>query len=154
MSVIDVFNGSKIAWGLSTIGMQLGARFVVGDLTAMQNRMLASKLAKRLIMCGMIFVATRDIMVSVVLTVAIHALLAFLINENSGLCIVPGAGQLANDIANGSNDGKASKVVTKEEYEAALALTQAYLSQNQPKNNVRKRIKPPRLYHPMRTNTL
>jgi hypothetical protein len=143
MSYVDAFNSSKIAWGLSTVGMQMGARFVVGDLTAMQNRMLASKLAKRLIMCGMIFVATRDIMISVVLTIAIHGLLTFLINEDSGMCIVPGAIPTPD-----------SKIVTKEAYEAALAVTRAYEAQGNVGTQTRKRIKPPRLYHPMRTNTL
>lgn len=140
-SFVNAFNGSKIAWGLSTIGMQLGARFVVGDLTEMQTRILASKAAKRIIMCGMIFVATRDILISVVLTVAIHAVLSWLVNENSGMCIVPSSMQSSR------ND------VSKEQFDAALAVVHRYQSQFPQGPHRRTRARPPRLFHPMRTNT-
>ena len=138
---INAFNGSKIAWGLSTVGMQLGARFVVGDLTEMQNKILASKLAKRVIMCGMIFVATRDIMISVVLTVAIHAVLSWLINENSAMCVIP------------SNLVPAANQIAKEHYDAALKIVQQYNAEHNITSG-RQRVRPPRLHHPMRTNSL
>ena len=136
-SYLEAFNGSKIAWGLSTIGMQLGARFVVGDLTAMQTKILGSKVAKRIIMFLMIFVATRDVMISVVLTVAIHAVLTWLVNEHSGMCLVsPG-------FVSGHHD--------QTEYEAALAIVQRYPAGHDKVK--RKRARPPRLFPPMRTNT-
>ena len=139
-SYFDSINASKIAIGLSTIGMQLGARYVVGDLTMMQNKILASKVAKRIIMALMIFVATRDIMMSIILTIAIHAILAWLFNENSRMCIVP-----SSYIPDPNKD----------EYNAALAIVKKYESSTMTNtaSNIKKRVKPPRLFPPMVTNS-
>lgn len=121
MSFIDAFNNSKIAWGIGTIVMQLGARFVVGDLTDMQNKVLASALFKRVVLCFMIFISTRDIICSIVLTMAIHAVLYWLFNEKSNLCIVP---------KNMRQDDKA--LVTPAQYAAAVEVVQRYQLQSVP----------------------
>lgn len=89
MDFLSILNGSKILWGVSTVVMQLGARHVIGDLTDMQNRFLAQKAIKQLVLFAMIFVATRDVMLSAILTAAIYVLLGWVLNENSSLCIVP-----------------------------------------------------------------
>ena len=135
----DAVNNSKIAWGLGTIAMQLGARYVVGDLTEMQNKVLGSMVAKRVVMCGMIFVATRDIMISVAMTLAIHVVLGFLFNERSGYCVIPPS------VRNAIRQLDADKEVTKEQYEFALAVVQKYRSQGAVPAERRRQRRPPRL---------
>ena len=89
MDWLTAANNSKVLWGISTIAMQLGGRHVVGGLTEMQNKFMGMEVVKRFVLCAMIFVATRDIVVSICMTVAIYAALSWLLNENSCLCIVP-----------------------------------------------------------------
>jgi hypothetical protein len=91
MDILNVLNSSKLLWGLSTITMQLGARHVVGDLTDMQNKFLQKKAVKYVVLFAMIFVGSRDVMISVAMTIAIYATIDWLLNENSCLCIVPAA---------------------------------------------------------------
>jgi hypothetical protein len=71
------------------ITMQFGARYVMGDLTEMQNKLLANAVIKQFVIFAMCFAATRDIITSVILTVAIQAALHWFLNENSTLCLVP-----------------------------------------------------------------
>lgn len=123
MSILDAFNTSKIAWGLGTIAMQFGARYVVADLTEMQNRVLASAVAKRIVLCGMIFVATRDIMLSIILTVAIQIVLRWFFNERSSLCIIP-------KDKRAPNTNPSTRHVTREQYDAALQIVQTFRDQS------------------------
>lgn len=145
MSLTDAVNSSRIAWGLGTLAMQFGARYVVTDLTRMQNEVLASSVGKRLILCGMIFVATRDIMLSVIMTVAFYALAAFLLNEDSAMCVVP------RDLRPPAAEVDSDAEVTRDEYEAALRIVQRYQAAA---GGGRKHRKPPRLFPPLRTNAL
>jgi len=121
VGLLDAINNSKIAWGLSTVVMQLGARYVVGDLTEMQNKVLASKLVKRLVLCGMIFVVTHDIMLAIGLTAAIHFVLTFLFNEKSRLCILPFSLFFRGD--------SSSTAISREQYAQALLVVQGYHDQ-------------------------
>lgn len=122
--IFESFNNSRIAWGLGTVLMQLGARYVIGDLTEMQNRILGTLVAKRVVLCFMIFVATRDIMIAVALTAAIHAILTWLFNEKSGLCIVPRV--LHPVTVPAAPATSQAKDVSKDQYEAALITVQRY----------------------------
>ncbi|PNH01399.1 putative helicase [Tetrabaena socialis] len=124
MSVLDLINTSKVAWGLGTVTMQLGARYVVGDLTEMQNKVLGTMVAKRIVLCGMIFIATRDIVIAIILTAAIHAVLTWLFNEKSGLCVVPMSARPSR------LESTAVSMVTPEQYAGAVLTLQRYRDQN------------------------
>jgi hypothetical protein len=144
--VLNVINTSRIAWGLSTLAMQFGARYVVTDLTDMQTRVLASAVGKRLVMCGMIFVATRDIMLSVVMTMGIHAVLAIFFNEKSAYCIVPATMQ-GVQIEAGTE-----KEITKAQYDEALLTVQRYQEQErgqerEQRRSLRNHHRAPRMFH-------
>ena len=149
MDLVNLLNNSKLAWGISTIMMQFGARYVVGDLTEMQTRILGSKVVKRLIMCGMIFVATHDILIAVTLTIAIHGLLAWLFNEHSGLCVVPESVRV-DIMSKKPEEAKllyesAKKIV--DEYEKSQEVSQKRESPS-PRLYESPQIYEPRLYEP------
>jgi hypothetical protein len=113
--LVNSFNTSKIAWGLSTIAMQYGARFVIGDLTESQTAILQSKVAKRIVTFCMVFVATRDVMISVIMTVVLHSILSVFFNETSKFSLIS---------ANNKNNR-----VTQEQYNQALRIADTYVQQ-------------------------
>lgn len=85
-------NASKLMWGLAAVVVNIGSRFVVGDLTPLQQRVFSNPLFKRLAIFCMCFMATRDVLVSICLALAVLLVLELLLHEKSRFCLAPGAG--------------------------------------------------------------
>ena len=86
-SAIEVFLSSlgsnKMFVGLTMILMNLGSRFIIGDLTKAQQSILASEFAKKIIVFCMFFVPTRDILISGMLTCFFFFIMNNILNENT-----------------------------------------------------------------------
>jgi hypothetical protein len=82
-------SGSKLVWALAALLANVGSRFVVGELTPAQQGVLRHPAFKRLVLFCMIFIPTRDVLLSACLTVAASALLESLMNEGSQYCVLP-----------------------------------------------------------------
>lgn len=87
ISLFDVDN-SKVLWGCASIVTSLGSRFLVGELTPMQQAVMRHPLAKRLVLVCMFFAATRDLLLSISLAFVASVLLEYLFNEQSDLCLL------------------------------------------------------------------
>ena len=84
-------NASKLLLGLAALAFNFGSRFLMADMTPVQQRLMQHPMFKRAIVFCMFFVTTRDFMLSTTLAlVTIVAMEAFL-NEGSRFCIMPGA---------------------------------------------------------------
>lgn len=70
-AVFMFINHNKIMWGVSMLLLQFGARFVLGDLGKAHEVLLSHEITKKLIIMAMFFVATRDVVVSFVLTLSL-----------------------------------------------------------------------------------
>ena len=77
-----VINNSKFLAGLAMIAMNFGSRYVVTDVSKFQDQLLQSELAKKFVLLCIFFVATRDIMVAMMLTFAFYLVVHGLMNEN------------------------------------------------------------------------
>ena len=149
--ILNTLNTSKICVGFSMVLMQLGSRHVMGSLTEMQDIALASKFAQRIVLFCMLFVGTRDVLMSVVMTVAIHAMQTWFLNERSRACIVPKSARPAaappkNKALPASpapREPREDETIAEEEYIAARDVVRRF-EQGQ-------RRLPPRLVPPMRT---
>ena len=86
---LAAINGSKLTWGIAAIVASLGSRFIIGDLTMAQQTVLRHPMFKRAALFCMLFLPTRDILLSVCLTVVASILLEHLMNEQSGWCLLP-----------------------------------------------------------------
>jgi hypothetical protein len=82
-------SGAKIVWGVAAITVNLGSRFIIGELTPMQQEFMRHPLVKRAVLLCLFFLPTRDILLSVCLAFVASLLLEFLLNERSDFCIVP-----------------------------------------------------------------
>lgn len=87
--LIHSLNNSKILLGLFIILMNVGSRYVVQDMPKNVNMLLQHPITKLLITFGIVYVSTRDIEVSLFLTLIFIILTKYLLHEKSAYCIVP-----------------------------------------------------------------
>lgn len=89
LDVIQYLNGDKLFYMFAMLSTNVGSRYVIQDLSKMQERALASPVAKRIVLFCMVFVATRDVVMSAIVTFVLVFLVQYLFNENSAFCIIP-----------------------------------------------------------------
>lgn len=88
--VLNSLGSNKIVIGLLMLFMNLCARHIIKDLsTSFHTRLFTSKFARRFAIFAILFIATRDIKISLILTAAFVIIFLNLLNEKSDYCILP-----------------------------------------------------------------
>lgn len=85
LTLANAINTNKMFAGLTMIMMNFGTRYIMGDLTKMHERLMMSTAFKQFVMFCIFFAATRDVIVSVMLTFTFTFVLYGLLNENKKL---------------------------------------------------------------------
>jgi|TARA_B110001469_G_C9635147_1_gene318314 hypothetical protein len=113
-------NNNKYFTGIMMIILNLGSRFLVMELSESQEQMLSNKIIRRFVVFTVVFIATKDIYVSLIITAIFIVLVSGLFNENSKYCIVtkPVISQ-----------------VTADEYKDAVKIIKLYKLQKKNENN-------------------
>lgn len=119
----DALNQSKYFAGIMMIVLNLGSKYITLELSENQDELLKNKIIRRFLVFTVVFVATRDIYVSLILTGVFILLVSGLFNENSSYSIV-------------TKPVIAS--VTEEEYRQALKIIKSY--EFHKKKNLRQMI--------------
>ena len=88
MEVLTTLASNKMFVGVTMLLMNFGSRLVIGDLTQLQNSMLATDLAKKIIVFCIFFVPTRDIIVSIMLTFAFFFVVDGILNDKRDYAII------------------------------------------------------------------
>lgn len=83
------FFDNKYIIGIVMVIINLGARFIVNELNEEQKKLIDSKYLRRIVIFLVIFMATRDIVISLVLTVIVVLVLFEFFNEDSDYSLVP-----------------------------------------------------------------
>ena len=68
--------------------LNLSSRYLALELSETQEQLLSNKLIRRFIIFTVVFVSTRDIWVSMIVTAVFIVLVSGLFNENSKYCIM------------------------------------------------------------------
>jgi hypothetical protein len=110
-------NNNKYFTGIMMIILNLGSRFLIMELSESQEQLLSNKIIRRFVVFTVVFIATKDIYVSLVITSIFIILVSGLFNENSKYCIVT---------------KPVIKQVDQDEYKEALKIVKLYKLQ---KNN-------------------
>ncbi len=137
MSSIDMFNssvnnsfnmlnGSKYFAGIMMLLLNIGSRYISAELTELHQKILNHRLIRRLLIFTVVFIATRDVRVSLILTATFVILVGGLLNEDSKFCIIPNA--------------KGMKRVTQSEYWLAKQVIQKYEKQQLMKKSREKSV--------------
>ena len=110
---INDLNSNKFLAGLVMIAMNIGSRYIDLKLTKGQE-LLIKNIAREVLIFTIVFINTKDIISSVIITVIFIILANFLLNEESKYNILPSKYKQLNLISN-TND----KIVT--DYEISTA---------------------------------
>jgi len=82
-------NDSKFFAGIVMLIMNIGSKYAVVELSHTQESYLKYSLGRQLLIFSILWVGTRDIFSSLVLTVIFILFVDYLFNENSRYCIIP-----------------------------------------------------------------
>lgn len=115
MDAFSLIATNKVFVGIAILIMNIGSRFVIMDVGKMHEKLLSNEVFKKVVVFCMFFVATRDIMTSMILTFAFIILLDGLMNKNSRFHLF-------------SLDGAAAATAgpSLEQYHEALAIVEKF----------------------------
>jgi hypothetical protein len=82
-------NNSKYFYAITMILLNMGAKYLEMDLVDSHRQFLSSKVIRRIIIFTVSFVATRDIIASLIITASFVIIVLNLFNENSAYCVLP-----------------------------------------------------------------
>lgn len=85
---INFINSNKYIYAILMILLNLGSRYIDIDFSENHRAFLSSKLLRRLIIFTIAFIATRDFVVSLIITCIFIIIFLNLFNENSKYCII------------------------------------------------------------------
>ena len=116
--VRKAINESPYLAGITMILLNIGSKYVEFGFTKTQEQALRNGLARELILFSMVFMATKDILYSILMTAAFIILTDHLFNHESRFCIMPGhLNRIALEV-----DRNGDNVISKEEEEKAIEL--------------------------------
>jgi heme/copper-type cytochrome/quinol oxidase subunit 2 len=140
-------NNSKFFAGIMMLVVNIGSRYVTFKFSKSQEEYIKNKIAREFLIFAIVWMATRDLIISVIMTASFIILADYLFNENSKFCIMPEKFKNIQYLIDTNNDG----IITDEEIKNAEETLRkaklqknkmnqlemlSYLSTNQPVDNV------------------
>ncbi len=101
-------NNNKFFAGIIMLIMNIGAKYASIEFSKTQEQYLKNIFSKQIIIFATAWVATHDIIISILLTAAFVILSDFLINPESQLCILPDKYKAMHTILESDNDNMVS----------------------------------------------
>lgn len=125
-------NHSTLLAGLAMIILNVGSRYVEFKFSDTQETALKSLLTREILIFAVSFTATKDLVLSIILTASFMILSNFLLNENSKMCVVPSYYKKLRKYMDFNNDG----VVSPEEEVKAMEILKKAQIQKFNNNNI------------------
>jgi len=88
-SVISILNDNKFFAGVIMLIMNIGSKYVSIELSKTQENYIKYSLGRQILVFAILWVGTRDVFTSLVLTAIFILLADYLFNENSKFCLIP-----------------------------------------------------------------
>jgi hypothetical protein len=125
IDIVNVLNDNKYFAGIIMLTMNIGSKYVMIELSKTQENYIKYSLGRQLVIFSILWIGTRDIFISLVLTAIFILLVDYIFNENSKYCIIPDKYKQIQDIAGG-------EVVTQKQVNDAInVLKQARKNKNE-----------------------
>ena len=125
VDIVNVLNDNKYFAGIIMLTMNIGSKYVMIELSKTQENYIKYSLGRQLVIFSILWIGTRDIFISLVLTAIFILLVDYIFNENSKYCIIPDKYKQIQDIAGG-------EVVTQKQVNDAIkVLKQARKNKNE-----------------------
>jgi hypothetical protein len=137
-------NNSKIIMAILMLTLNVGSKYVDFEFSKTQEQLLRNSVTRELIIFAISFTATRDILISIIITSAFFIISNILFHEKSKFCVIPERMKRIQTLIDTNKDGHVS---IQEEEKALEILKQA---DKQRKKNVQAAF----LSHLATTSTL
>lgn len=117
---VKSLNHNKYFTGVMVLLLNVGSKYVNVQLTENQQQYLKTNLFRQILIFTMLWVATKDIYISFILTASFIILSEYILNENSRACILPEyMKQIKNEI-----DTNKDNVISDKEIQRAIRIIQ------------------------------
>ena len=120
-------NNSKLLSGLAMLVLNLFSKYVELNLSKSQEAYIRNSITREILIFVIIFVGTRDIITSILLTAAFMILSNTIFNEKSRLCIMPAKYKQLHNVLDTNKDNQISE---KEINKARDILYKANIQKN------------------------
>ena len=127
MTVVDILNNNKYFTGVLMLLMNLGARYIEQDLSLSQKGIFNTVMMRRFMIFTIAFIATRDVITSLIITACFIIFVLNLFNTKSKFCILPKYFYLLDQ----NNDG----VISEKEIKNAVEIIKKYKKMQLDKTN-------------------
>jgi hypothetical protein len=85
----NTLNSSNFFIGIMMIILNIGSKYIEIDLGKNHKQLLNNKIMRRILIFTIVFIATKDILTSLIVTAVFIILVLNLFNQDSSLCILP-----------------------------------------------------------------
>lgn len=89
LTIVNILNNNKLFWGFAMLTMNMGSRFVLGDITKLQEKFISHFLVKKFVLFCMFFIATRDVTLSLFMAFIFTLTLQGILNDHCKYNIIP-----------------------------------------------------------------
>lgn len=120
-------NNSKFILGVTMLLLNVGSRYVELGFSKTQEQALRNWLGREIFIMAVVFMGTRDIIISILMTAAFIVLSDYALNERSSFCILPESMKKIANAVDINNDGTISPA---EEEKAMATLRRAEKQKN------------------------
>lgn len=86
---IENFNNSKLLTGLCMIILNIFSKHIEVKLSKTQEQYIKNSITREILIFTVVFIGTRDIIMSLLITSAFLVMSNTIFNENSRFCIIP-----------------------------------------------------------------
>ena len=125
-NVINSINQNKFMVAFSLILLNIGSKYINLNFTKGQEILIKS-ISREILIFAISFMASRDIIVSLIITFVFSISIKFLFNENSNYCILPSNFKNLVPLLDTNNDNK----ISKEEINKAIQILEKAKKQEQ-----------------------
>lgn len=126
-------NNSKIFAGIIMIMLNIGSKYITIKLSKSQEEYFKNSIARQLLIFSIVWMGTRDVILSLFLTATFIILTDHLFNEESNFCVIPASLKNHAHILDTNNDG----YVSKEEVENAMKIVEKANKQKRKQSHLR-----------------
>ena len=88
-SGLRVLNDNKFFAGLVILTMNIGSKYISVELSKTQENYIKYSLGRQILIFAIIWMGTRDVVTSLIMTVMFILFADYLFNEHSRYCIIP-----------------------------------------------------------------
>lgn len=115
ISSFSNINNSKFFAGIMMLVVNIGSRYITLKFSKSQEEYIKNKVTREILIFAIVWMATRDLIISIIMTSSFIILADYLFNENSNFCILPEKFKNIQYLIDTNSDG----IITDEEIKKA-----------------------------------